>query len=357
VKRTLWAIVGILIAILTAVLVAWVIFSVSFLRRSIGLGLSLIELMGVTTSLTIAGAALWQVPRWQVAGLVPKGVTPDKLAELEDSARGTLAKILGGAFFLGTLFFTWQNLQIERLKEAASEKGQITERFSHAVDQLGSRDHNVRVGGIYALEQIADASPQDYQWTVTEILAAFVRQQAPLKSERQTALLRCDKLRPRGTPVKQPEVDIQAALDVIGRRHLEYVPPLNGQPRAVDLRHTDLRGANLSAGNFEYAALTDSNLEAASIGSANLKHAILRGVNLVCAYMPGSDFLGADLKDAHIEGATFTESENSIDAVGVTCSQIRSAHSDSSTVVPSYLKEENCLLSAPKTFTPPASGR
>jgi hypothetical protein len=315
------------------------------------MGLSLGALTGIATSLTIVGLGLWKVPKWQLAGLVQKGVTPDKIAELEDSARDTLAKIFGGAFFLGTLFFTWQNLQMERLKE-------VTERFSHAVDQLGSRDRNVRVGGIYALGQVADASPQDYQWTVTEILAAFVRQQVPWKSELQTELTPCEKLRPRGTPAKQPDIDIQVALEVIGKRQLEYTAPLYGQQTAVDLRHTDLRGANLSQANLEYAALTDSNLEAASITSANLKHATLRGVNLVCAYMPGADFEGADLTEAHIGGAEFTEPENSkSDAVNVTCNQIQSAHSDRSTVLPSYLKAGNCLQStlqgpAPHTLRP-----
>jgi hypothetical protein len=285
--------------------------------------------------------ALWKVPKWQVAGLVREGVEPDKIVELENSARDTLAKILGGAFFLGTLFFTWENLQFEQRKEATSEKGQITERFSHAVDQLGSRDHNVRVGGIYALEQVADALPQDYQWTVTEILAAFIRQQAPWKSEPQTAPQSCDNLRPRDTPAKQPEVDVQAALEVIGRRQLEYAPPLNGQPRAVDLRHTDLRGANLTTANLEYAALTDSNLEAASITSVNLRHATLRGANLTCAFMPESDLEGADLTGAHIEGAVFAFG-NSGDASGLTCDQVRSAHSDDRTFVPAYLRGKLC---------------
>jgi|GEM_PF-5569641 len=337
-KRTLWVIFGIATAILIALLVAGIISSANFLHRPIALGLSLTQLMGITTALVIVGGALWKVPKWQVAGLVREGVKSDKVADLENSARDTLAKILGGAFFLGTLYFTGESLKIERLKEDASEKGQITERFTHAVDQLGNKDRNTRVGGIYALERVAEEFPQDYQWTVTEILAAFIRQQAPLKSGRQTALLSCDKLRPRGTPAKQPEVDVQTALEVIGRRQLEYAPPLNGQPRAVDLRHTDLRGANLTTANLEYAALTDSNLEAASITSANLRHATLRGVNLTCAFMPESDLEGADLADAS----------------GLTCNQIRSVHSDSSTVFPSYLKGGDCSQSAPQTVAPPS---
>lgn len=354
VKRILREILLVFAAMLIALLVAWILFSVGFLHRTIGMELSLSELMAIATSFTAIGTALWKVPKWQVAWLSREGITPDKIVELEGAARDNLTKILGGAFFLGTLFFTWQNLQIERLKEANSEKGQITERFSHAVDQLGSKDRNVRVGGIYALEQVANASPELYQWTVTEILAAFVRQQGPWRSKPITPFVACEKLRPRGTPANQPEVDIQTALEVIGRRQLEYAPPLNGQSRAVDLRHADLRGVNLSTANLEYAALTDSNLEAASITSADLMHATLRGANLVCAYMPASHFQDADLKDANIEGAAFTDPDNSkYDADGLTCNQIQSAHSNLSTLLPAYLKGGNCSKSTPETPAPP----
>lgn len=36
-----------------------------------------------------------------------------------------------------------------------SREGQITERFTKAVDQLGNPNIDVRIGGLYALERIA----------------------------------------------------------------------------------------------------------------------------------------------------------------------------------------------------------
>jgi hypothetical protein len=58
----------------------------------------------------------------------------------------------------------------------------VTDRFTQAVEQLGNADPAVGAGGTYALEQIANDSPQDYRWTVTEILTTFVRQHAPLRN-------------------------------------------------------------------------------------------------------------------------------------------------------------------------------
>jgi hypothetical protein len=36
-----------------------------------------------------------------------------------------------------------------------NREGQITERYTRAIDQLGSTSLSVRLGGIYALERIA----------------------------------------------------------------------------------------------------------------------------------------------------------------------------------------------------------
>src|SRR5829696_516895 len=44
-----------------------------------------------------------------------------------------------------------------------TEQGQITERFTRAIDQLGETELEIRLGGIYALERIAKDSPErDY---------------------------------------------------------------------------------------------------------------------------------------------------------------------------------------------------
>ncbi|MFH1141500.1 MAG: hypothetical protein V1724_07575, partial [Chloroflexota bacterium] len=64
-----------------------------------------------------------------------------------------LAIIVGAS----ALFFTWRRIQI-------SQEGQITERFTRAIQQLGDPKLEVRLGGIYALERIARDSPRDH-WT------------------------------------------------------------------------------------------------------------------------------------------------------------------------------------------------
>ena len=102
-----------------------------------------------------------------------------------------------------TAYVSWKNL------EATQEK-QVTERFTQAINHLGSDKIEVRLGGIYSLERIAKDSPEDH-WTIMEVLTSFIQEKSPLDSN--LGHLKT----PRSGKVPK---DIQAALTVIGRRDL-----------------------------------------------------------------------------------------------------------------------------------------
>src|SRR5215203_2092357 len=54
-------------------------------------------------------------------------------AEQKQALVVTLAQILGGTALLSGLYFTWRTLQVNR-------EGQITDRFTRAIDHLGKVD-------------------------------------------------------------------------------------------------------------------------------------------------------------------------------------------------------------------------
>jgi len=56
-------------------------------------------------------------------------------------------------------------------------RAQVTERFTRAIDQLGSEKLDVRIGAVYALEQIARDSAE-LHWPITEVLKAYLREHA-----------------------------------------------------------------------------------------------------------------------------------------------------------------------------------
>ncbi|MBD1880300.1 pentapeptide repeat-containing protein [Coleofasciculus sp. FACHB-T130] len=175
--------------------------------------------------------------------------------------------------------------------EAAQDK-QITERFTKAVEQLGSDNISIRLGGIYALERIANDSEKDH-WTIMEVLTAFVREKAPLKEE---------QIQQEQLP-KIP-TDIQAALTVIGRRDVDEDP----ENQRLNLQHTNLDGADLSAANLQGANLFGANLQGANLFGANLQGANLRRANLQGAdlfggNLQGADLIGANLQEAYLSNA------------------------------------------------------
>ena len=125
----------------------------------------------VLLGLFLAGLVLWKVPQWQVVGLL-RDVSTNELDSV-DERRRTLTQIIGGFGLLTGLYLTYRRI-------SATEDGQITERFTKAIDQLGSEKLEVKLGGIYALERIARDSEKDH-WTIMEVLTAFLRENARRK--------------------------------------------------------------------------------------------------------------------------------------------------------------------------------
>ena len=141
----------------------------------------------------LASLLIFLFPLWQVSRYGINNATIE--ADLENQYRATLAQILGGVAIGITLYYTWRRITIaeedlkitqENLKVAqdnlkVTQEGQITERFTRAIDQLGNKKIEIRLGGIYSLERISKESDQDY-WPIMEVLTAYVRNHSGIDS-------------------------------------------------------------------------------------------------------------------------------------------------------------------------------
>jgi hypothetical protein len=163
---------------------------------------------------------LWKVPQWQVAQV--EGLKPKDRFDKQNEARKTLATILGGVAFFVTAVFTWQNFEL-------TQEGQITDRYTKAIKQLGavdSRDNpklGVRLGAIYSLEAIANESSA-FHWPVMEVLCTYVRINAPAVEEQpdqNSAPVASQKSpnKPTMAQEQRPRADVLAILTVLGRRN------------------------------------------------------------------------------------------------------------------------------------------
>lgn len=203
----------------------------------------------------------------------------------------------------GALYFTSQSLGATRDQLALSEQGQIADRFTKAVGQLGDKDSvDVRLGGIYALERIARDSPRDHS-TVMEVLSAFVREHAPVAT--------C--VTPK--PGFGPPTDVQAVLTVLHRRDGSRDPdPLNlaesclsgaalagGQLAKTIFLQSDLSHANLVGVDFTGAHFGGAKLASATFFDGNLSNAILIGADL-----SGADLELVELANANLGAANLT---------------------------------------------------
>ncbi len=231
---------------------------------------------------------LWKLPQWQLSNV--QGLDPKERFDRVNEARKTLATIMGGIVLIAGFFGTLQSIKVAQEAASVSQKalavsqeGQITDRFSKAIEQLGAIDSNhkkkleVRLGGIYALEGIANES-KELHWPIMEVLCTYVRVNAPLEPKTPNQ-------KNQGSIASRfPDEDIQAVLTVIGRRKTEDEPIVRHIDLIlVDIRRADFYGANLEGANFHGARLIGAHLEVAHLEGAHLEGAHLEGAHLLKA--------------------------------------------------------------------------
>jgi uncharacterized protein YjbI with pentapeptide repeats len=278
------------------------------------------------------------------------------LEQTRNSVRTTLVQAIGGALVLLTFAVGLGQLITAR-------KGQIIDRFTKTIDQLGSDKVDVRLGGIYALEQMA--ADREYARPIAEIFAAYLKTHATgeresSNEESESAL----ELVRRGArkfligeaterSSKEHEAsglrpDLQAVLRILileglwnrailDRLDLSHIAVTRAELRRakltrtvllraalrqadlsgaelqdVDLREADLTGAWLKGATLTRVDLTGARLIGARLDQAKLeKEVLLRGARLNEAELRGADFddadfTGANLSDAKLNGAKLT---------------------------------------------------
>ncbi|MGI5201423.1 pentapeptide repeat-containing protein [Spirillospora sp. CA-108201] len=236
---------------------------------------------------------------------------------------------IGSIGIMFGVLFTAAGLITTALTLRGTQEGQVTDRYTKAVEQLGSPSPEVRLGAVYALERLAGDSARDHN-TIMDVLAAYVRVHAPApdaKTPREpaadvqaalTTLVGNDRTRQPYEldlhGVRIPGVNLASAASNSARRDTHFQGPYL---TVSDLRRAgwyvaDLRGANLKGADLRHATLA-----AADLGSSDLRHADLRNAGLHGARLHGADLHGAQLKGADLRGADLTH------VLGVTPSQIR----------------------------------
>jgi hypothetical protein len=99
-----------------------------------------------------------------------------QLAQSRNAARANLVQAIAGIAFLFAAFFAWRQVTVTR-------EGQQVDRFTKSVDQLGSERQDIRLGGIYALDQMS-LDPK-YSVAIAEIFALYIRDKQSAGRDKQ----------------------------------------------------------------------------------------------------------------------------------------------------------------------------
>ncbi|MFJ8951087.1 pentapeptide repeat-containing protein [Streptomyces sp. NPDC102381] len=259
------------------------------------LGAVFVVLPGVVVDHDLAGASV---------------AAKDRLKAVND-VRTTLLQVIGGLVVLFGAYATWRQLRVSQDGVRATQEGYVTDRFSRAVDQLGSDKLDVRIGGLHALWRIAEQSDRDRD-AIISIQAAYLRTHLPWPPGG-----------PQAPPVDAPINDIapletrvadaQVALTALGSlcRHREQSWV---NLSLTDLRRADCDGLWFAEVNFdracmEAAGLYHANLTQASLVSVNLRHTDLTTAVLRRARCVLSDLRGAKMVETDLRDADFTETD------------------------------------------------
>lgn len=275
--------------------------------------------LGVVVALTVVVVVLpGMVVDHDLAG---SRVTAAERLSAVNNVRTTLLQAVGGAVVLFGAYATWRQLRVSQDGLAATREGQVTDRFSRAVDQLGSDKLDVRIGGLYALWRIASHSPHDHE-SVVSIMAAYLRTHLPWPPRGGPDSPPAETSINAVPPLETRAADAQVALTGLGvlarGRGQEWLNASYTDLRRADcdglwLHHMNFDGACLEAASIYKVNLTGASLIAADLRHAELGNSVLRGARCTEADLRGArlvktdlgeaDFTGADLREANLRKA------------------------------------------------------
>jgi hypothetical protein len=132
----------------------------------------------------------------------------------------------------------------------------VTELYARSVEQLGHDRAAVRLGGLYALERLAQDNTEQRQ-TVVDVVCAYL----------------CMPLDPHSHDIPREEIRVRAAAQRLLMRHLldpeiHIIPVQYWDGMRIDLRGADLRDAYFSDCRFHEVDFSDADFSGTAWFSA-----------------------------------------------------------------------------------------
>ena len=199
-----------------------------------------------------------------------------------------------------------------------AQQNLLNERYQKGAEMLGSEALAVRLGGIYALQRLAEEHPEQYHVQIMRLFCAFIRNptveadgKVGLANNETGEATETHDGRGRG----RARQDVEAVMEAIATRSKIGIDLERDAEFQLDLRGAQFGGMNLM--NFKHVNLSWANLSFADMSCVNIRpltdmswiHAVsadLSGACLVDVNLSMTQFIGADLSGTLLHGANLS---------------------------------------------------
>ena len=201
----------------------------------------------------------------------------------------------------GQLATAQGQLEAAQQQVAIAQQSSLNDTYQRSAEMLGSGVLAVRLGGIYALQYLADEYPEMYHFRVTQLLCAFVRHPTRTSNEY-----------PDGDPI--PRQDVQDAMTVLGSRseqgrEIEQTSDFVLDFRGAFLYNVDIHHLDFTRADFRNADLGRANLIGATLSGAKFHEARLTGATMTWAVCTGTFFVCAEMRRCGADRTDFSEAK------------------------------------------------
>ena len=276
--------------------------------------MTILAISAVVVVALVVGLAIWLIPKRQVQRWRSAGVTdPEKLAKLGLEARGSITQAFGGLALVATLAITaYQVSETRRTSENTlrlSERAQLSQRFSQAVEQLDATDTEGRPQSTFGPGAVLVARTRPRLEGLRRLCLlhrCYLRANNYPRSRRRSRGCDPDQFR---RPSPDVETALRFVIPVVSRELLAEagdrgIAGLEGAYlRGLGVGQLRLQGFDLSGIEFHSAFLNEPDFRGSRLVGAKFRMACLRKADFRDANLRRAILVGADLRNAHLEGA------------------------------------------------------
>ena len=205
----------------------------------------------------------------------------------EESLSSTIRNLgLVGGGIIAIVLAVWRSLVAQKQAEAAlqqastalrqaetAQQGLLNDRYQKGAEMLGNDVLSVRLGGIYALQRLAEEHPEQYHIQIMRLFCAFVRH--PTKydgaktDEGQIGAKPGSEENQCGSTPRLRE-DVQAVMQAIATRSTTGIALELEADFRLDFSHADLQELELWSGDLSLANFKNADLSGAKFVGTNL---------------------------------------------------------------------------------------